>query len=464
MKKILSLFVLSSLMLACANPNADSTDKASNNSQVEATENTATKSTLAWANNATIYEVNIRQYTEEGTINAFAEHLDRLQNLGVKVLWMMPVQPIGVKNRKGTEGSYYSISNYTEINPRFGTMDDFKNLVKEAHKRDMKVILDWVANHTSFDHPWTEAHPDWYTRDSLGNIIPPVADWSDVADLNYENRELWIGMRDAMKTWVRDADIDGFRCDVAMMVPMEFWNETRAALDSIKPVFMLAEAEGPAFHEAAFDMTYGWENHHIFNKIASGEMDFYNLKEYLEKEDTVYQPEDLRMNFITNHDENSWNGTVEERMGANGQNFYVLCVGLNRSMPLIYSGQEAGLNKRLAFFESDPISWADTSQYAFYRAMSALKANHPALLNGTNPAEFKIHNTGNDQVFAFSRTKGDDQLSFYLNFGTETADINLKEGGWSGNGKAVNYISGAELDLDQTQAVAANSFLIATKQ
>ncbi|MCR9152603.1 MAG: alpha-amylase family glycosyl hydrolase [Bacteroidetes bacterium] len=462
MKKTLLLVFLSSLLVSCQNSpskESPSPDASADSSAVAVAE--TVKTTEAWANTATIYEVNIRQYSEEGTINAFREHLDRLQDLGIKILWIMPIQPIGLKNRKGEEGSYYSIANYHEVNPAFGSMEDFKALVQEAHDRDMKVILDWVANHTAFDHPWTSEHPEWYTRDSLGNIIPPVEDWSDVADLNYSEKGLWKAMCSEMKFWVNETNVDGFRCDVAMMVPMDFWNETRRALDSIKPVFMLAEAEGPDFHAAAFDMTYGWENHHIINEIAQGKMDFLHLAEFLAKEDTLYAPADLRMNFVTNHDENSWNGTAYERMGENVQNYYALCVGLKRSMPLIYSGQEAGLNRRLEFFTKDPIAWADTSQYAFYRAMSALKAEHPALANGAKTGDFKIIETDNENVFAFRRSMNDNQVIFYLNFGDSPVEVKLSDG-WMGDSKALDYISGAELNREEAHSIPAHNFLIAT--
>ena len=313
-----------------------------------------------WTEQSSIYEVNIRQHTPEGTINAFAEKLPEIKDLGVEILWIMPIQPIGIKNRKGPLGSYYSISDYTAVNPEFGNMDDFKNLVNKAHDMGFKVILDWVANHSSFDNVWIEDHRDWYTQVD-GEIISPNDDWTDVADLNYDNPAMRQAMLDAMKFWVEEADIDGYRCDVAFEVPMEFWNNTRAALDSIKPVFMLAEAEGPEFHAEAFDMTYGWEFHHIINKIAAGEMELSALDEYQAKMDTTYTRNDFRMFFTTNHDENSWNGTIRERMGENGKNFFVLCTTFPNGMPLLYSGQEYGLDKRLRFFDKDTIEATDSS-------------------------------------------------------------------------------------------------------
>jgi glycosidase len=382
-----------------------------------------------WAAQATIYEVNIRQYTPEGTINAFREHLGRLDSMGVKILWIMPVQPIGKKNRKGPLGSYYSIQDYTSVNPEFGTITDFKALVKEAHERGMHVILDWVANHTAYDHPWTRQHPDWYTRDSTGAIVSPVADWSDVADLNYQKPGLRKAMRDAMRFWVEKAGVDGFRCDVAMMVPMDFWVKTRRSLDSLKDVFLLAEAEGPAFYQA-FDMTYGWELHHLMNETAQGESSPARLMDYILHSDSAHGPADLRMYFTTNHDENSWNGTVFERLGANHRNFFVLAATLPHGMPLVYSGQEAGLDKRLRFFDKDTIPWGQRdSLYQFYHDLLHLKRSHPALVNQTELTHFTSLRADSlsqgTRLLAYEMRRGQHKLRVYLNFGETSTPVLL---------------------------------------
>ena len=340
-----------------------------------------------WISTATIYEVNLRQYTPEGTINAFIPHLERLQKMGVKVLWVMPVQPIGLKNRKGPLGSYYSIRDYTAVNPEFGTLEDLKRMVDEAHARGMEVILDWVANHTAWDHPWMTEHPEWYTHDSTGAVVSPVADWSDVADLNYDEPALRQAMIDAMQFWIQEADVDGFRCDVAMMVPLDFWKAVRDSLDALKPVFMLAEAEGPQYFEHGFDMDYAWEMHHIMNQIAQGKEDATHLKAYFEKADSLNKPMNVRMAFTTNHDENSWNGTQQERMGLLGETMFVLACTAPRTMPLVYSGQEAGETHRLRFFAKDTISFADTTRFGFYRQALALKS-HPALHNRAAGADW----------------------------------------------------------------------------
>lgn len=438
MKKVLFLSLVASIMASCNN------QAGNKQSQTAEADTTYQKQLPAWANDASIYEVNIRQYTPEGTIKAFTDHLDRLQKLGVEILWIMPVQPIGEKNRKGDLGSYYSISDYTAINPEFGTVADFKNMVAEAHKRGMKVILDWVANHTAFDHHWTEEHPEWYTRDSLDNIVAPVEDWSDVADLNYEAEGMPEAMQQEMLWWLKECDIDGFRCDVAMMVPLEFWNNTRARLDSTKPVFMLAEAEGPEFHDQAFDMTYGWEFHHIMNQVAKGEKMVTAFEEYRAKIDSLYQDQDIHMYFTTNHDENSWNGTVFERMGANHKNFFVLAATFQSGMPLIYSGQEAGLKKRLSFFGKDGIDWSNQELTDFYEKVIALKSQHPALMNGAEEGSFEeLLSLDDNGVYAYKRSKGESEVWVLLNFGSKAYDFNFQ----GANKTLRDVISGEKIEL-----------------
>jgi len=281
--------------------------------------------TPQWAKNAVIYEVNTRQFTSEGTFKAFASHLPRLRELGVDILWFMPIHPIGEERRKGGLGSYYSIQDYKGVNPEFGTFDDFKELVSQAHEMGFKVILDWVANHTAFDHPWVNENPEWYNRDENGDIVSPY-DWTDVADLNYnDNPALWDAMIDALKFWVAEANIDGYRCDVAGMVPTAFWERARVELDAIKPVFMLAEDEGQRdLMQKAFDANYGWEFHHIMNSIAKGEKTAKDVWSYFAREDSLFAPSSYRMMFTSNHDENSWNGTEFERMGEGAKAFAVM--------------------------------------------------------------------------------------------------------------------------------------------
>jgi len=378
-----------------------------------------------WAEDAVLYEVNIRQYTPEGTFNAFAEHLPRLKKLGVEILWLMPVNPISGKNRKGSLGSYYSIADYTAINPEFGTMDDFKNLVDRCHKMGFRVIIDWVANHTGWDNPWITQHPEWYTTDSLGNVIPPVPDWSDVADLNYDVPQMRRAMIDAMDFWLREADIDGFRCDVAWGVPQDFWEAARASFDSIKPVYMLAEDEDhPAFLEKAFQSDYAWKLHHLMNEVAQGKQPASVFKNYFAETEGKYAPGSFPMQFITNHDENSWQGTIAERMGPAGDAFAVFSFTIP-GIPLIYSGQEAGLNKRLLFFEKDTINWDNPEKQKFYEKLVALKTGNKALWNDGAGGDFKILKTGSENTFAFLREKGKNKVLAVFNFSSEKSSVSL---------------------------------------
>jgi oligosaccharide 4-alpha-D-glucosyltransferase len=368
-----------------------------------------------WAKDATIYEVNVRQYTQEGTFQAFAQHLPRLRDMGVDILWFMPIQPIGVKERKGTLGSYYAIRNYTETNPEFGTLEDFKQLVDQCHDLGFSVVLDWVANHTARDHHWIAEHPDWYNYDNDGSITAPGG-WADVADLNYDNPDMRRAMIEAMRFWIVQADIDGFRCDVAGMVPADFWNAARKELEAVKPLWMLAEDESQTWlMNEAFNANYGSSFHHAMNKVAKGELTAEGMYGYFEKIDRTYPEGAYPMQFITNHDENSWNGTVFERLGDGHQAFATLSFTVP-GMPLIYSGQEANNKKRLEFFEKDPIDWSDTTLLAFYTQLNELKAENPALWNGTagGPIE-AVANDNPHHVVSFSRQKDGNEVFVVIN-------------------------------------------------
>lgn len=378
-----------------------------------------------YLSDAVIYEVNLRQYTPEGTIAAFRKELGQLKKLGVKVLWFMPIQPIGELNRKGSLGSYYSIKDYTSVNPEFGTMDEFKALVKECHEMGFKVILDWVGNHSAFDHRWVEEHPGWYTRDSSGNIIPPVADWSDVADLNYNAAGLRNAMKEAMKFWVKECDIDGFRCDVAFMVPSDFWSDVRRSLDSLKPVFMLAEAEehDMGLYKSAFDAYYGWELHHVMNEVAKGKKDVTDFDSVYQKKKKVFGKRIYSMNFITNHDENSWNGTEYERLGEKWKAMAVLSY-MWPGIPLLYTGQEKGLNKRLRFFDKDTVLAAENANmyFDFYRQLNDLKKSQESLYISTDTTDFQIKQLA-EGVAQLERKNGNNRLSAILNFSDQTYSL-----------------------------------------
>lgn len=385
----------------------------------------------SWSKNANIYEVNIRQYTQEGTFEAFRQHLPRLKSMGVDILWLMPINPIGEKNRKGTLGSYYSIKNYKDVNPEFGTLEDFTILVNEIHELGMYVIIDWVANHTAWDHPWTVEHPDWYVKDSTGNLLSPF-DWTDVVKLDYNNRYMRNAMMESLEFWLEETDIDGYRCDVAGEVPTDFWDTARITLETIKPVFMLAEAEKPELLKRAFDMDYGWDLLHICNKISKKEANANRLAEYFAKLDTTMPAGAFKMNFITNHDENSWNGTEYKRHGAAVETFAVL-VSTIPGMPLLYSGQEEGDDHALQFFEKDPIQWGDYKYEKFYQSLLNLKKENKALWNGEVGGSFKrIATDNNESVFAFFREKEGKSVFVILNLSPDSLAVNFQGDAFAG--------------------------------
>lgn len=380
---------------------------------------------LDWSRNAVIYEVNVRQYTPEGTFEAFEAHLPRLKELGVDILWFMPIHPISETKRKGTLGSYYAVSDYKAVNPEFGTYDDFRRLVNKAHEMGFKVILDWVANHTGWDNAWFANNPEWYVTDENGEIVSPY-DWTDTAELNYDNEAMRRAMIDALKFWVEEFDVDGYRCDVAHEVPTDFWNEARKQLDKVKPVFMLAEADYPPLLEHAFDMDYGWELMHIMNMVAKGEKNANDIYEYIQKLDTLICPDAYKMNFITNHDENSWNGTEFERYGEGASTFAVLTYALN-GMPLIYTAQETGMDKRLEFFEKDEVpNWTINETFIFYQKLNQLKHSHPTLEAGEKGGELtRIHTTADEDILIFSRKKGNNELIVFLNLSDQPVSYTI---------------------------------------
>jgi glycosidase len=381
----------------------------------------------AWSRSASIYEVNVRQYTPEGTFAALQRHLPRLDSLGVDILWLMPVQPIGVKNRKGGLGSYYSIADYTAVNPEHGTEADFKRFVDAAHALGMRVILDWVANHTAWDHPWITRHPEWYTRRADGTISFPVGqdgketDWTDVADLDYGSAEMRRAMIADMRWWVDRMGIDGFRMDVAWGVPYDFWAQARQELLAARPdLFLLAEAEDPNLHQW-FHASYAWAQHHLMNEIAQGKKPTSELDRYFAREDSLYGRGGFRMSFTSNHDENSWQGTEFERMGANHLPSFVLSATMQNSFPLLYTGQEVSMNKRLRFFEKDTVDWSGPSLAGFYAAMFDLKEHQPALWNGPwGGAQTRLDTeAAGGRVYAFTRTRGTNTVLVAVNFGDQ---------------------------------------------
>jgi glycosidase len=388
----------------------------------------AQRYTPEWVKNATIYEVNVRQFSPEGTFAGVQAQLPRLKEMGVDILWLMPIHPIGELNRKGSLGSYYAVRDYRKVNEEFGTEEDFSAFVNAAHELGMKVILDWVANHTSPDHVWiNQGHKDWYTLDANGNVQPTLGtDWTDVADLNFDNKDMRQEMINCMASWVRDYDIDGYRCDVAGWVPMDFWNEARTTLDRIKPVLMLAEAEGNELY-TAFEMTYGWELHHIMNDIAKGKKDASAVHAFFAK--PALPNNGFQMNFTSNHDENSWNGTEMERLGQARWCFAVFAATID-GMPLVYNGQETSLDRRLKFFEKDPIEWTSMNMVPFYQTLLNLHQTHPALIVGKGQTKPRLLTKKTEtNVLAYVRESGDKKVLVFLNFSEKEQVITLKDQG-----------------------------------
>lgn len=420
--KIIGITLAILIATSCKKANNNDQRSAAITKKISTQQHSITDSDLG---NAVIYEANIRQYSPEGTFKEFTKDIAQLRELGVKILWIMPIYPISTTKSKGSLGSYYAVSDYTKINTEFGTLDDFQDLVKTAHDHGMFVILDWVANHTGWDHIWLKEYPEYYTKDSLGAITHTVGtDWTDVADLNYDNMDMRAQMQQDMMYWLKEQNVDGFRCDVAGMVPTDFWKSTIQKLRQKKPLFMLAEAWEPTLQEAGFDMVYSWDTHHRMNDIAKGKATIADLDKRLKQIDSLYQEDDILMNFVTNHDENSWKGTIKERMGDAAAVMTALSYTLP-GIPLIYSGQEYGMDKRLRFFEKDTITKTKGGTWELLQKLGKLKNEHPALHGGKNKASFKRIIMDDPNVFAFEREKEGKRLIFIGNLSAKPIYYNI---------------------------------------
>jgi len=412
---------------------------------------------VAWAHHTNIYEVNIRQYSHAGTLNAFAEHLPRLKDMGVETLWFMPLQPIGKINRKGILGSYYSISDYVSLNPEYGVLDNFRLLVEEAHRFNMKVIIDWVANHTSWDHVWTQTHPGFFSKNEYGDFRPPYPDWADVIHLNYENKELWLAMVNAMKFWVKNFDIDGFRCDMAHLVPLDFWEFARTELDNEKKLFWLAETEEPNYHEV-FDASYTWEFLHAMESYWKRETNIHGLDTVLRRYENAFPKNAIRMFFTSNHDENSHSGSEYERMGHAAKAFAVLCATWN-GIPLIYSGQELPNSQRLRFFEKDQIEWTGNfGLHNFYKTLLELHRDHPALCAADeNVRTYRISTSEDEKIFSYMRKTGEREVLVILNL-SAIDDLHFEISGENVSGVYRNVFTGDVIDLTDNRSLAMKAW------
>jgi len=428
---------------------------------------------------AVIYEANIRQYSPEGTFEAFIKDIPQLKQLGVKVIWLMPVFPISETKRKATGGedskfatdfpeaeqdkylgSYYAVSDFTKINPEFGTIENFRDLVNTAHDNGIYVILDWVPNHTGWDHTWLKTNPEYYTQNEKGEVVHPVdTDWTDVADLNYDNQEMRKAMIADMTYWLTKEGVDGFRCDVAGSVPTNFWEQAIPELRAKKDIFMLAEAWKPELlKDGLFDMAYAWDRHHAMNAIAQGEKDATEFIATLQTDFDRYESDDILMNFVTNHDENSWNGTIKERMGEASEMMTALAY-VTPGMPLIYSGQEYDLDHRLLFFEKDSFPHTKGKTWKVLEKLATLKQNNAALHGGKASAKYKAIDNG-ENVISFLRTKGNDEAVFIANVSEENIKVSLPQ-----KGTYVDYMSNQTVELNgDAIPLAKKEYKILVKQ
>ena len=431
-----------------------------------ATPDTSTVVHPEWARNAVIYEVNIRQYTPEGTFAAFQNHIPRLLELGVDILWQMPVHPISQVTRTGTLGSYYAVADYKAVNPEFGTLDDFRALVGAVHEAGMKIILDWVPNHTGCDNAWVSEHPERYTRNDEGAMFGPY-DWTDVYKLDYSKADTREAMIDALSFWLTDAGIDGYRCDVASEVPTSFWDEARPRLQAAagRPIFMLAESSAPDLLLHAFDMDYNWPMKDLFSEIAAtaGQYSFVapgqesprefksrhaaDIDSLLEYQCHVYPVGGIMMNMTSNHDLNSWEGTEFRRLGNLAPAFAVLSYTLP-GMPLIYTGQETGMDRALEFFEKDsaPV-WEPRNEYFdFYRRLNALKHSRAELAAGMKKINYRTYSTGSENLLLFTRSLGDAATIVGMNLGASEETLHTTADDAPDLTGAVDYATGEAVD------------------
>ena len=430
--KLVSLLIICVLLFSsCAGKNGpDNSSQNNNTNDNSEPKNDGPRLQAEWTKDAVIYEVNIRQFTKEGTFNAFSEHLQELKDMGINVLWFMPIHPISIKNRSGKLGSYYSVADYLKVNPEFGSAEDFKNLVDKAHGMGFHVMLDWVANHTGWDNPWVSEHPDWYTQDANGKIISPEGmGWPDVADLNYDNEEMRQAMIDAMKFWITEYDIDGFRCDYANGSPVSFWEEARRQLDEIKPVYLLAECDNvKELLQSAFDMEYNWKLWDTLTYTSSGAGKASSIKLYIHED---YPDGTYTLNFLDNHDKNAYEGPIATHFTQENISLFYAMIYTIPGVPMIYTGDEIRLDHALEFMDRDPVKWDSTgeSYRELLAALSAIRSNNPALYAGNYGGEIEYINIGaNDkQLLTFSRQKDGNKIKVIFNCTKRDQEVDLTD-------------------------------------
>lgn len=405
---------------------------------------------VPWSLRTNIYEVNVRQYTLEGTFQAFAAHLPRLRDMGVETLWFMPITPISMECRQGTLGSYYACSDYQAVNPEFGSLEDFRNLVQQAHALGFKVIIDWVANHTGWDHVWVSRHPGFYMKNAANQFYDKNG-WHDVIDLNYYDAALRRAMIDAMAFWVRECNIDGFRCDMAHLVPLDFWRQAREALQGLKPLFWLAETENSAYLQV-FDCCYAWHWMHETEKYFKGSSGLQQLRSVLHRYRRDFPPSARHLFFTTNHDENSWNGTEYEKYG-NAAALLAVFSATWYGIPLVYSGQELPNTRRLKFFDKDLIEWTHAPVlHDFYKKLLELRSHHPAMEDHADTYPIELPAPVDDQVLIYIRRKGHQQVLVALNFSENPLFVEWTDP--SVHGSYTHLFTGAPVQLSAHELLA----------
>ena len=426
MKKTLLPALLATLLLAQSCEQATT----SKDSATAATETTPKAAHPAWIEQGNIYEVNVRQYTPEGTLNAFAKHLDRLQKMGVQTLWFMPLNPISKRDRKGSLGSYYAVQDYLKLNPEYGTMADWERLVQDIHGRGMKVLIDWVPNHTGADSPWLTRHPDFFVKNKKGQPAVPF-DWTDTRQLNYKNVEMQDSMIAAMRYWVDKTGIDGFRCDVAWNVPGAFWKRAISTLEHDKDLFMLAEGDSAYLPRSGFDAVYPWHMFHAMEKVSAGKRPATALDSVYQGWQGKYPKGTMELYFTSNHDENTWNkADYGSFAGPKHAPFAVFTQTMGDAVPLIYSGQEEPVLRSLKFFDKDPMSFGKYGRAKFYSTLLELRKRNPAL---AADAAFRKVSVGDDQaVYAYVREKAGHKVLVILNLSAKEQTITVKEPGLQG--------------------------------
>ncbi len=382
-----------------------------------------------WTRDAVIYQLNTRQFTGDGTFAAAQEHLPRLADMGVDIIWLMPIHPIGEVNRKGELGSPYAVKDYRAVNPELGTEEEFRAFVNAAHENGLKVILDWVANHSAWDNRLTQQHPEWYSRTPEGDLMPPQGtDWADTVDFDYAQIGLREYMTQSLVYWVREFNIDGYRADVAGYVPLDFWETARGELNQIKPVFMLAEWQTRDLHRKAFDATYAWGWKEAMQETVSDGGGAAAIRGYYDSQKTTWPSDAYRMVYTDNHDQNSWDGVASEIYGP----AYEAAIALSfvgSGIPLIYNGQEADLDRRLVFFEKDEITWREGQYDALFRSLIALKTEQKALWNGRYGAPMvDVPSSAREQVLSFVRGEKGSRVFAVFNLSGEaqTAEFLLE--------------------------------------